>query len=155
SLDRTAGPKIDHPVVAPEGASGVFEVELVDPVEAELPADRVGWAVRHTGERVDEIPPPLGASPLKDRAHGFGPQSPALEFGEPHPPDLTDRLAVLLVLPDADRTGPDRWIVLWDDHEVPDPAPPDVMDDPAELVLQPGFRQRPSELRHHPGIGRL
>src|SRR5260370_31821011 len=87
-------------MVAAKTPSGELELALSQVREAVLLADLVGRAVRDRGKGVALPELPLRPRLLQNLPHGLAGNSPVLELGQDHPPDLIDRFALMTPLKD-------------------------------------------------------
>src|SRR5258708_13808378 len=87
-------------MVAAKTPAGELELALSQVREAVLLADLVGRVVRDRGKGVDLPELPLRPRLLQNLPHGLAGNSPVLELGQDHPPDLIDRFALMRRLKD-------------------------------------------------------
>jgi transposase, IS30 family len=97
--------QVDPPVVAAKGPSGELELALSQVREAVLLADLVGRTVRDRGKGVDLPELPLRPRLLQDLPHCLAGNTPVLELGQDHPPDLIERLILMRRLKNVDHAS--------------------------------------------------
>src|SRR5258708_15301657 len=108
-------------MVAAKTPSGELELALSQVREAVLLADLVGRAVRDRGKGVDLPELPLRPRLLQNLPHGLAGNSPVLELGQDHPPDLIDPFALMRRLKDINPASARRCF-LRDHLERPAPS---------------------------------